>query len=303
LTLPRLRRLSQVLWLSLFLFLVWGTGLPAFLQNLFLNADPFAAITNVLASGALDAWLLLSLVILIPTLFLGRFFCGWICPLGTLNHFAGNIKSGWKPGRRAIESNRYRPWQTLKYYLLIALLTAALFGSGIAGIMDPIALTVRSLALSIVPALHYASHSALIFKQPYFHQAFLLGVLFITILALNLRITRLWCRALCPLGALLGACSRWSILGLEKKSVDCKDCNRCLLGCQGGDDPIPGAHWRKSECHLCMNCVSACPEGALRFRFFPGKSATVSRPNLGRRQMQGARPHPVHPKTKLVDRA
>jgi len=284
LTLPRLRRLSQVFWLSLLLFLVWGTGLPAFLQNLFLNADPFAAITNVLATGALYAWLLLSLVILIPTLFLGRFFCGWICPLGTLNHFAGNIKSGWKRGRRAIESNRYRPWQTLKYYLLIALLIAALFGSGIAGIMDPIALTVRSLALSIVPAFHYASHSALIFKQPYFHQAFLLGVLFITILALNLRITRLWCRALCPLGALLGACSRWSILGLEKKSVDCKDCNRCLLGCQGGDDPIPGAHWRKSECHLCMNCVSACPEGALRFRFFPGKSATVSRPNLGRRQ-------------------
>jgi polyferredoxin len=54
------------------------------------------------------------------------------------------------------------------------------------------------------------------FKQPHFRQAFFLGLLFLLILALNFRVTRFFCRARCPLGALLGFVSRWSILGLQK---------------------------------------------------------------------------------------
>ena len=275
--LSRLRRLSQVVFLLLFLTLLVSTK-----RQLFLEADPFVALSNALATRALYRGLLWSLAVLIPTFFLGRFFCGWICPLGTLHHFFSSVRSGWKRGRPRIESNRYRPWQTFKYYLLAALLAAAALGSNIGGIMDPISLAVRSLGLSILPAL--PSHLLLTFRQPHFRQAFFLGILFVALLALNLRITRFWCRALCPLGALLGACSRWSVIGLAKDSHDCRDCNRCLLHCQGGDDPIPGALWHKAECHLCMNCIADCPEGGLRFRFFPRETATIDGPNLGRRQ-------------------
>jgi len=85
---------------------------------------------------------------------------------------------------------------------------------------------------------------------------------------MNLRVTRFWCRALCPLGALLGVAARWSFLGLHKDTTTCNQCNRCLIHCQGGDDPIGGVPWHKAECHLCMNCVEACPHGSLEFRFF-----------------------------------
>jgi len=108
------------------------------------------------------------------------------------------------------------------------------------------------------------------------------------ILAASLRVTRLWCRSICPLGALLGAVSRWSILGLHKDAASCNNCNRCLLNCQGGDDPIGGAPWRKSECLMCMNCVGACPHGSLNFRFFrPASDAAheVASPDLGRRRV------------------
>ena len=104
-------------------------------------------------------------------------------------------------------------------------------------------------------------------------------------LALNLRITRLWCRAVCPLGALLGLLSRSSILGLEKSPGNCGDCNRCLLHCQGGDDPIPGSDWRQAECHLCLNCVAECPENSIRFRFFPGREGVTEKANLQRRKV------------------
>ena len=312
-TLPRLRRLSQTLFLGLFLVLLCKTGLPGSFPSgevgfrlppavrAFLETDPLVAIANALATRALYRGLLWSLVILIPTLFLGRFFCGWICPLGTLNHLVSSIRSEKKSGVRGIASNRYKPWQGFKYYLLFALLAAAFLGGGLVGILDPIALTVRSIALSILPAgsyalnaLHGAGHGHSIvpaaffsFKQAHFRQGFVLGAIFIFILALNLRITRFWCRAVCPLGALLGLVSRWSILGLVKQPAHCEDCNRCLLHCQGGDDPIPGAPWRKAECHLCMNCVADCPEAGIHFRFFPPAAGaeTIERADLKRRKV------------------
>jgi polyferredoxin len=293
LTLPRLRRLSQTLFLGFFAVLLCQTGLRGSFQpgefafhlsypvRVFLETDPLIAIANALATHALYRGLLWSLAILVPTLFLGRVFCGWICPFGTLNHLVSSIRSARKAGRQGLASNRYKRWQAFKYYLLFAMLAAALVGSALAGIFDPIALAVRSLALSILPSANYAFGAVPGFKQAFFRQGFVLGVIFIAILALNLLITRLWCRALCPLGALLGLASRWSILGLEKHPAHCEDCNRCLLHCQGGDDPIPGVPWRKAECVLCMNCVGDCPESGIQFRFFPRRAIPPAREGAG----------------------
>ena len=229
-----------------------------------------------------------------PTLFLGRFFCGWICPFGSLHHFIGSFTSEKKRGATLLESNRYKKWQAWKYYLLAALLVAAVFGSALGGIFDPISLLVRGLSVTVLPAAGYALNAAfdalyatelrplrltadglsivfqgslIAFKQPHFRQADLIGLIFVGLLLINLRVTRLWCRAVCPLGALLGLASRWSFLTLVKDHSRCDDCRRCLLRCQGGDDPIPGAQWRQAECHLCLNCTSECPTAGLAFRF------------------------------------
>lgn len=305
--LTTLRRASQIAFLLLFVFLLLKTQFGGSFRTtgaevripypvrIFFQIDPLVALQNALSARALYRGLLWFLVILVPTLFLGRFFCGWICPLGSVHHFFGSLRSERKRGRRLIESNRYKRWQTTKYYLLIAGLSAALLGVGILGWLDPIALLVRSLALSILPAISYSLSAVLhamehsrfalareagsllhfglggtlvTFKQLYFRQAIWLGLVFFFLVVLNFRITRFWCRALCPLGALLGVISRWSVLGLVKHAEHCKDCDRCLLHCQGGDDPIGGVPWRQAECHLCLNCVADCPEGGLQFKFF-----------------------------------
>jgi ferredoxin len=82
----------------------------------------------------------------------------------------------------------------------------------------------------------------------------------------------------------MGVLSRWSILGLQKHAVACDNCNRCLLHCQGGDDPIGGVPWRKAECHLCLNCIGECPHQGLEFKFFPQEQTTAVGPNLVRRK-------------------
>ncbi len=325
-----LRRFSQIVFFLLFLFLLLHTEFRGSLQaagneirlpypiRWFFEIDPLVAVSNVLSSRALYRGLLWSLVILIPTMFLGRFFCGWICPLGSLHHFFGSLRSERKRGKQLLESNRYKRWQTTKYYLLFGFLVAALMGTGVVGWMDPLSLLVRSLGLSILPGTSYALRAVLhsleasryglegsrfgpvqsvgsvlhfIFgwllllslKQPYFRQGIWLGAIFIFLLALNFRVTRFWCRALCPLGALLGIASRWAVLGLVKNPEYCKDCNRCLLRCQGGDDPIGGVPWRQPECHLCFNCVGECPEHGLQFKlFYKQETAGV---NLQRRKV------------------
>ena len=319
--LPLLRRISQIFFLLLFLALLIFTSLRPIAGasgdihlrapvRLFFEWDPLVAVVNALASHALYRGLLWSLLVLVPTLFLGRFFCGWICPMGTLQHFIGNMPSEAKRGKQRIESNRYKRWQTTKYVVLIAGLIAACFGSAAIGWIDPFSLLVRSFGLSLLPAFNFAlrslltpleqSHVAMLkatgkalhsalqatvldFRQPHFAQGLILGILFLAILAASLRVTRFWCRAICPLGALLGAVSRWSLLGLHKDSASCDKCNRCLLHCQGGDDPIGGVPWRKSECHMCMNCVGACPEQSLTFRFFRSEHEVIS-PDLSRRK-------------------
>jgi polyferredoxin len=310
------RWLSQIIFFSLFLFLLLRTEFRGSLHaggseirlpypvQLFFRFDPLVALSNALSSRALYHGLLWSLVVLIPTMFLGRFFCGWICPLGSIHHFFSSLRSERKRGKQLIESNRYKRWQTTKYYLLVAALIAAVLGTGIVGWLDPFSLLVRSVGLSILPGTNYALNVALramehsrfarvqvvgsglhfifgglllSFKQPYFRQSVWLGLIFIFLVALNFRVTRFWCRALCPLGALLGIVSRWSILGLVKTPESCEDCNRCLLRCQGGDDPIGGVPWRQPECHLCLNCIDECPEHGLQFKFFPAqKSIGVS---------------------------
>jgi ferredoxin len=231
--------------------------------------------------------------------------------MGSIHHFFGSLKSESKRGKQLVESNRYKPWQSTKYYILFAALAATAFGSGLVGWVDPFSFLVRSLGLSILPGLNYALNAGfqslersqfaplsmvggalhtvfgmalLNFRQPYFRQGIFLGIIFVFILALNLRVTRFWCRAICPLGALLGIVSRWSVLGLQKDAQSCNNCNRCLMRCQGGDDPVGTAPWRKSECVLCLNCVEACPEHSLTFKFFPQGPAPIEAPDLRRRR-------------------
>ncbi len=319
-TVRNLRRASQVGFFLVFVWLVLKTTFEVdfspteaaeiqlpYPVSIALEFDPLAALMTLLAGATLHQGLLWSLVILIPTIFLGRFFCGWMCPLGSLNHWTSEIRSERRShrGKRKQESNRYRPYQRIKYYILFFCLGTALLGSLQAGLLDPLPLLARSLGTALLPALHTGALAAvswtegtgigplavaaqglydvlaatlLPFRQAHFHAVVGIGLVFATILALNRVITRFWCRGLCPLGALLGLFSRFAILGLSKDEGVCSHCNRCLLSCQGGDNPDVGSQWRQSECHLCLNCQAVCPEGSLRFRLFPNQVDTKTNP-------------------------
>ncbi|MFA7013411.1 MAG: 4Fe-4S binding protein, partial [Desulfobacterales bacterium] len=84
------RRICQVFFLALFLWLcavmTLGTGwrqLRGWPVNWFLQIDPLVGLGTLLSTGRLYAGMLWSLAVVCMTLAFGRFFCGWVCPLGT----------------------------------------------------------------------------------------------------------------------------------------------------------------------------------------------------------------------------
>lgn len=266
--LPRKLRTIRQIWATFFLVLfvvlllvMDYDGLKGFQASIFLEMDPLTAIAGFLSSGTFYKGLLWSLVIIVPTLFLGRFFCSWICPLGILNQFVSWLFSMRRPSEE-YEINQYRPSYRIKYYLLGVLLVLAAFGSLQIGLLDPIALMVRSFTASVLPAADRVGLDVYLF-EPVFNGGVLIAGILVGILLANRFLTRWWCRVLCPLGGLLGLLSRRAPLRIQRDVDKCIDCNKCLKSCQGGCDPH--AELRVSECHVCMNCIEDCPTQALHF--------------------------------------
>ena len=279
-----IRQIYAAFFFALFVALLLITNyadLKGFETSLFLELDPLTALAAFLTSGTFYKGLLWSLLIIVPTLFLGRFFCSWVCPLGILNQFTSWLFNRRRPTEE-YEINQYKPVYRFKYYLLGALLVLALFGSLQIGLLDPIALMVRSFTASVLPAANQAGADIYI-NQPVFHGGALIAGILVAILLANRFMTRFFCRVLCPLGALLGLLARRAPLRIQRDVDKCIDCNKCLKGCQGGCDPH--AELRLSECHVCMNCIEDCPTGALHFGL-PRERSSVHVPvDLNRRRL------------------
>jgi len=285
--LTRTRTLAQAFFLCLFLFLLFSADferIRGYRVALFLQIDPLIAIATALANRALHSGMLLSLLVLVPTIFLGRVFCGWVCPFGALHHFFSWL---FRPkGReRRIEANRYRRYFAVKYYALAAFLVLAAFGVTQIGLLDPIGLLTRSLAASLMPACAVATGGYGLPART-FLRGWLLGGILVTLLLLNAVIPRFFCRVLCPLGALLGVVSRLGIFQVYRSEAKCIHCDRCAANCQGASDPQ--AKPRRSECLVCMSCREICPTDAISFRAVPPDRDAVVGPDVSRRRILGA---------------
>ena len=284
------RIISQTLFFSLFMFLLWVTWfsrLGGYPVSLFLELDPLVGIATALSTGTVYRWLWRGMWVLVPTLLLGRVFCNWMCPYGSLHQFFGwlfNIKSN----RNNIDANRYRPIYQMKYYILVVFLVLAAFGSLQIGLLDPICLLVRTMTTTVAPASDLVAEStarmleerglnggAASFissapgapEQRIFAGAWFVGLILIALVGMNLVIPRFFCRVLCPLGALLGVLSRFSLWRIDRDLTKCTDCDLCLKHCEGASDPQ--AALRKSECFVCFNCIDDCPEDAFSFKLAP----------------------------------
>jgi ferredoxin len=281
------RRISQVFFLVLFLwFCIVATLGQAFWQlrgwpiNWILELDPLTAAATVLSTGTFYANLAWALIAIVLTLIVGRFFCGFICPLGAIHQFTGWVaRRGQAPALR-VEANRHRRLQSTKYYFLAFFLVLALMGSVQTGLLDPLPLLHRSVNLSLAPIADKGLY-VLSDRPRFYASAWLIGVMFLAVVGLNLVLPRFFCRFICPLGALFSLLSRFTPWRIGKTSDKCGECRICEEYCEGACRP--SGRIIGSECVLCFNCLDRCPAGRVTFAGKPSAAGEVGLPDLSRR--------------------
>lgn len=317
-----LRRGVQVASLALFVGLLFAMrppaeGLPSRKLGVYFHLDPLLLIGDWLGGARLAGPALLALATLALTVLLGRVFCGWLCPLGALHNALSWL--GWRRAAQRRQADGFSRWQRAKYWLLVALLVMTLGGAHWMGVFDPLSLLYRSLTTGLLPGLDWgisAGAAALFQADPHlgplhltalseplyrfwrdtllagreavFAGGGLILALLLALLALNLWRPRFWCRYLCPLGALLGACAGRTALRLTPTGK-CGGCQRCLMRCLAAAQPEKPGQWLPEECFGCWNCVASCGEDALDFRWqWPWRRPAAARVDLGRRALLGA---------------
>ena len=298
----RLRPYVQGFFLLLFLILFFRVSYPFhddFTKNFFFNLDPLITFLMVISGSPVKLSLLLSLVTILLTFLLGRVFCGWICPLGTLlDLFAHTIPRRKKKENSPNGNGRFK---NIKYYLLGFLVFGSLTGFTAVVFFDPLVFVFRVFTLNVSPFIILVENkgldlirpfamkmgafqlSMLSFEQPVFQLGLASLMMFITVVGLIAFERRFWCRNLCPLGALLSIFSQFSFRG-RKVSDACTGCSKCVLKCPMNAIGEEFKDTSARECIQCERCDPVCPVDAIsfetgqsdqRFEFNPARRGVI----------------------------
>ena len=271
-----MRRWVQLSLLGMFVVLLGATSwsLPGYAPaDLFLRIDPLLSLQAVIASRAWVPAAGFGLFMLLSSLVLGRWFCGWMCPLGTVLEVGDDLLFRKKRRRWRNHERRFR-W--VKYLLLIIIALAAVFGVGLAYLADPIAWITRIFTYALWP-LGSAAVALLLdagrpvfewfgwmglarteISQPVFGG---LGVASLAFVALLLWLgryqRRFWCRNLCPLGAMLAIPARFSLFR-RRVGAACDNDGKCGRTCETGAIYPDHQTYDPAECIMCRRCVPDC---------------------------------------------
>ncbi len=308
------RRAIQALFFILFLGLLSvSIYLPhqGGILDFFFRINPLTWLVTLISSRAplvqvsppglaVSPWtrILPPVVLLVLTLVVGRFFCAYICPMGTSLDLCDRLIGR---RRRRMENYAMR-LRHVKFVLLAFVLAAALFGVSFVYLLDPLAILNRAVSLAFYPMAVGVTNIGLdllrplaerfewteltyaTIVQPHFALGLLALLWFGAIAALSLLQHRFWCRVLCPLGALLSWTSRRSRVR-RRVSDACTQCGLCVRRCEMGAITEDPAVIARGECTLCGACADLCPEQAISFGSWKHIAVTTNPANPERRRI------------------
>jgi polyferredoxin len=197
--------------------------------------------------------LVLSVTVLVLALVGRGFFCGWLCPMGTVQemvHAAGRaVTDRVRPLRRlrrrmerGAGTQRWRQTDRVLRWGRWLVLAWAIIGAAITGTMvfreaDPwiALLSVAEFELSLAFAVLIAT------------------------LVLALFIERPFCRYACPLGAVQSLAGKLSPIAVQRDATACLGCDLCNQACPMAIPVNTRTRVTDTSCTGCLECVGACP--------------------------------------------
>ncbi len=235
-------------------------------------------------------WLLLMLgIILTMTLFLGRFFCGWLCPFAFYQDLVTLVRKATKIRHRNLQRSLNLALHRLRYLLLVFFLALPFLLTSIdpglypqalffVGPFKPLHVLLSPLIPLIVPWKGQLIINEINFSYPYLQEiadysgetyATVNAIIFVVLTVLGALIfRRFWCR-FCPTGSSLAIVNRfrgfkWApVLHINKDEEKCTKCGICKRVCPVQVTEIydqKGGKIATSMCMLCLRCVEMCPE-------------------------------------------
>lgn len=217
----------------------------------FLPIGALVSLKAWLTKGYFDpvhpAALVLFLTFLIMALLARKSFCSWLCPVGTLS------EGLWKVGRKLFGRN-FRIWRWLDLLLRMAKYGLLLFFAKLV-LIDMPGMALQGFlrapywAVADVRMLHF-------FTQ----MSFASGAIIIVLALLSVLYQNVWCRYLCPYGALLGLLSFFSPLRVVRRQATCTGCGACSRACPARIEVEKKTVVCSVECTGCLTCVDSCPE-------------------------------------------
>ena len=209
--------------------------------------SPLEGLESILVSKSLYLPLIIGMIPpILLALFLGRVFCGWICPINFLSDLEDRFLKSLKIKRRDL----WRlPRQTLWFALLGEIFLAMVLGTPLFVFLSPPGLVGREIMMFV-----------------FFHTLALEGLIILLVLTLNLFTRRFFCRYFCPLGGLLAFIGSKRRLIVSREVNKCTQCKLCDRSCPLGLYPSKG-EGLSPYCWNCGQCIDACRFEALNFRW------------------------------------
>jgi ferredoxin-type protein NapH len=198
----------------------------------------------------------------VSSLFLGRAFCGWVCPAGAMQELCSRIRnSSFKNGKRNwIKYAIWGPW--------IAVIIAMFVQVGKIRAVNPLYQTYYGLSITGVG-------SAIMFLA-------IAGLFAGIALSTGKRgtcHTVCWIAPFMIIGRKIRNTVNYPALQIEADNSKCVNCMMCTRSCSMSlnvNGMVQSGSMENAECILCGNCVDNCPKGAIKYSF-SSKPTTISK--------------------------
>ncbi len=221
------------------------------------GACPLGSLQNALGTSNKRMPYYVVGIILLYGILLGRMICGFLCPFGLIQELLYKIKTPKLKKNKVTKILSYFKYVVLSFFVVIVPIMYGIRNVPLPGFCKYIcpAGTIEG-AFGLLS--NVVNEGELARLGPLFTWKF---ILMVSIVVGCIFIFRMFCRFICPLGALYGLFNRVSILGIKLDKPSCVDCGLCVSKCKM-DITRVGDH----ECISCGDCISVCPTNAISFK-------------------------------------
>ena len=221
-----------------------------------IGACPLGSLQGSISADRSTLYYMCGILILFGVM-LGRTICGWLCPFGFIQELLYKIKTPKLKKNKITRLFSYFKYVVLVFFVIIV----------------PVIYAFRDTPLPafckyICPAGTFEGGIGLLANKINASYFSMLGPLFtwkflilISVCVASVFIFRVFCRFVCPLGAIYGFFNKISFFGIKVDNSKCTNCGLCVSKCKMDIKKV-----NDHECISCGECISVCPTKAISFK-------------------------------------